>query len=390
MNLPLLNRSIIQDAFYEIRRWYDPAVAYTRLVCGDGFAEMADGTELYIFGFSDQTATANNPTDDPNLGPDKVMLNAHAAATHSAPTIVVEQDQEFHLDLSNVGFAFRPDLFDPHSIHFHGFPNAAPIFDGMPLASMAVHEGATIPYFYKLQIEGTYFYHCHVEATEHMQQGMIGNLYVLARQNNLPVGTALAHLPPGKGSTHQAGYKYAYNDGDGSTEYDVEYPIQVTGLDHYFHDQEIAIQPPAFATLFDTYPVFNGRGYPDTIRTNDLVNSLGRVSQHVNSLITGKQGQRILIRYSNVSETEFDTLTVPGIPMTVVGKDARLLRGPDGKSLAYRTTSVTLGGGETIDFILDTASTQPGTYFLYTARLNQLSNDQEDYGGMLTYIVITP
>ena len=31
-----------------------------------------------------------------------------------------------------------------------------------------------------------------------------------------------------------------------------------------------------------------------------------------------------------------------------------------------------------------------GTYFAYTARLNQLSNDQEDYGGMMTHIVITP
>ncbi|MCX6924689.1 MAG: multicopper oxidase domain-containing protein, partial [Verrucomicrobia bacterium] len=403
VNQPMLNRSVIQDAFLEVRRWYDPAVAYTYLVCGDGFAEMADGTELYIFGFSDQTAVANNPTDDPNLGPDKVMLNAHAAATISAPTLVVKQGQTFHLDLGNVGFAFRPDLFDPHTIHFHGFPNASPIFDGMPLASMAVHEGATIPYFYNLKVEGTYFYHCHVEATEHMQQGMIGNLYVQSSQNDLPVGTTLTNLPPGKGTTHQAGYKYAYTDGDGSTYYDVEYPIQVTGIDHYFHDQEIAIQPPAFATLFDTYPVLNGRGYPDTINTGDLVNSLGQPSQRVNSLMTAKKGQRILIRYSNVSETEFDTLTVPGIPMTVIAKDARLLRErvadslskdwdlkSGGKNLFYRTTSITLGGGETADFILDTTNTQPGTYFLYTARLNQLSNDQEDYGGMMTHIVITP
>jgi large repetitive protein len=386
----LLNRSVIQDAFTEIRRWYDPNIAYVHLVCGDGFAVMGDSTELYTFGFSDQTAVANNPGNDPNLGPDRVFEAALAGATISAPTIVLKQDQDFHLDLSNVGFAFRPDLFDPHTVHFHGFPNAAPIFDGMPLASVSVLEGATLPYFYKLQVEGTYFYHCHVEATEHMQQGMIGNLWVEARQNNLPVGAALAQLPPGKGTSHQAGYRYAYNDGDGSTEFDVEYPIQITGFDHYFHDQEIAIQPPAFATMFDTYPLLNGRGYPDTIKTAPLVNSLAKESQRVSSLITAKQGQRVLLRVSNVSETEFDTVTVPGIPMTVVGKDARLLRGPDGKNLYYRTTSVTLGGGETTDVILDTANVQPGTYFLYTARLTQLSNDQEDYGGMMTHIVITP
>ncbi len=467
----LLNRSVIQDAFTEIRRWYDPQITYMHLVCGDGFSVMADGTELYIFGFSDQTAVANNPhnvttvetatataslnsagavreinidtrgngyivapdvtlsggggsgatatatinnngrvrdvtvvsggsgyTNAPDVafsspaaqGPDQVFAPALANATIAAPTIVVNQDQDFHLDLSNVGFAFRPDLFDPHTVHFHGFPQAAPIFDGMPLASVSVLEGATLPYYYKVQVEGTYFYHCHVEATEHMQQGMIGNLWVEARQNKLAVGAPLAHLPTGKGSTHQAGYRYAYNDGDGSTEFDVEFPLQITGFDHYFHDQEIGIQPVAFATMFDTYPLLNGRGYPDTVKTTTIVNSLGNESQKVNALVAAKQGQRILLRISNVSETEFDTLTVPGIPMTVVGKDARLLRGPDGKNLYYGTTSVTLGGGETTDVILDTTNTTPGTYFVYSARLTQLSNDQEDYGGLMTQIVIAP
>ncbi len=386
----LLDRSVIQDGFTDVRRWYDPNVAYAMLVCGDGFAEMADGTELYIFGFDDQTPTANNPNNDPNLGPDKILAHALANADLPAPTLVVNQDQEFHLDLANVGFAFRPDLFDPHTIHFHGFPQASSIFDGMPLASVAVLEGATVPFFYKVQAEGTYFYHCHVEATEHMQQGMIGNLYVESRQNRIPVGTVLTNLPPGKGTTHQAGYRYAYTDGDGSTEFDVEYPVQITGLDHFFHDQEIAIQPPAFATLFDTYPVLNGRGYPDTVKTNSIYNSINNDAQAVNTLITAKKGQRVLLRISNVSETDFYTVTVMGIPMTVIGKDASLLRGPGGRNLFYKTTSVTTGGGETIDVILDTANVHPGTYFLYSARVTQLSNDQEDYGGLMTHIVITP
>lgn len=297
----LLNRSVIQDGFTDIRRWYDPNIAYTFLVCGDGMAEMADGTELYTFGFDDQTATLNNPDDPLHVSVDNAFANALAHADLPAPTLVVKQDQEFHLDLANVGFAFRPDLFDPHTIHFHGFPNAAPIFDGMPLASVAVLEGAQIPYFYKLQVEGTYFYHCHVEATEHMQQGMIGNLWVEARQNSTGYGATVAQRNATRarlgGNTNAAApLGYAYNDGDGSTRFDVEYPIQITGFDHYFHDQEIAIQPSAFATLFDTYPLLNGRGYPDTIKTNSLVNSLGFDSQMVNSLIMAKKGQRILLR----------------------------------------------------------------------------------------------
>ena len=83
-----------------------------------------------------------------------------------------------------------------------------------------------------------------------------------------------------------------------------------------------------------------------------------------------------------------NTLTALGIPMTVVGRGARLLRGPDGKNLFIRTTSVDLGGGEAMDVILDTIDVAPGTYFLYATNLNHLSNDGEDYGGMMTEIRI--
>ena len=57
-------------------------------------------------------------------------------------------------------------------------------------------------------------------------------------------------------------------------------------------------------------------------------------------------------------------------------------------NLSYSTNSVTLGGGESIDVILDTASVQPGTYLLYTTNLNYLSNDAQDLGGMMTEIRI--
>jgi hypothetical protein len=388
----LLNRSVVQDGFTEIRRWYDPNIAYKQLIASDGLAVMGDGTELYTFGFSDQTEIANNPANDPNKGPDRAMLSAMIGANIAAPTIVLKQDQEFHLDLGNVGFTFRPDLFDPHTVHFHGFPNAVPIFDGMPMAAPAVLEGGVIPFYYNLVHEGTYFYHCHVEATEHMQMGMIGNLYVLARQNNTGYGAnpeaTKSRLGGNPDPTAPLGY--AYNDGDGSTRYDVEYPIQMTGFDHNFHDQSMSINPLRFDQLFDNYPLLNGRGYPDTIKPEPLVNSVGIAAQQVSSLITAKQGQRVLLRLSNVSGSEFFTMTVTDIPMTVVGKDARLLRGPDGRNLSYRTASVTLGGGETADAILDTTQTPPGTYFLRTARLTHLSNDHEDYGGLMTHIEITP
>lgn len=52
------------------------------------------------------------------------------------------------------------------------------------------------------------------------------------------------------------------------------------------------------------------------------------------------------------------------------------------------TNSVDLGGGEAVDVILDTTNVDPGTYVLYTTNLGHLSNAAEDFGGMMTEIVI--
>ena len=64
-----------------------------------------------------------------------------------------------------------------------------------------------------------------------------------------------------------------------------------------------------------------------------------------------------------------------GIPMQVVGIDARLLRDEAGANLYYKTNSVTIGGGQTVDAILDTTGLPAGgRYFLYNANLHHLAN----------------
>lgn len=74
--------------------------------------------------------------------------------------------------------------------------------------------------------------------------------------------------------------------------------------------------------------------------------------------------------------------------MKVVGIDARLLRGPSLQDTSYTTSSITIGGGQTVDVLLDTQGVAPGTYPLYTTNLNYLSNDAQDLGGMMTEIVV--
>jgi hypothetical protein len=189
---------------------------------------------------------------------------------------------------------------------------------------------------------------------------------------------------------HHTGQRYAYNDGDGTTAFDVEYPIQLGSLDSNFHDQHISIQPLPFAAMDDNYPLLNGRGYPDTVNPGVISTDAGfgnLPSQPLHSRIAAHAGQKVLVRLSNLAVTRFYTLGST-IPMHVVGHNAKLLRGPDGKNLYYDSNSVTLGGGESVDVILNTAGVAPGTYLLYTTNLNYLSNGAEDFGGMMTEITV--
>src|ERR1700737_3948841 len=76
-----------------------------------------------------------------------------------------------------------------------------------------------------------------------------------------------------------------------------------------------------------------------------------------------------------------------GIPMKVIALNARLLRDEAGNNMYYTTNSVTLGGGESLDVILDaTGFTAPQKFFLYTPNLDHLSNDAENFGGLMTEV----
>ncbi|MFS2215009.1 multicopper oxidase domain-containing protein [Telluria sp. Tellsp104] len=348
------------------------------LTAGDGFVTMADGRTMYSFGFDDVTGT---------LAKD-VVLNL-ARANFVAPLIELSEGDRFYLTLSNVGMVARPDLFDTHSVHFHGFANQAPIFDGVPEPSITANMGASVTYFYNLNEPGTYMYHCHVEATEHIQMGMQGQLFVKPRQDGTPKSY--------KGRTYT---KFVYNDGDGSTGYTKAVALQLTAFDTAAHEADFGIQPIPFNEMKTVYPMINGRGYPDTVNPAPLpptqvdpyTTGTTFQSQKVTSLVTldrATEGSRLLLRLSNLGVADYYTVTAHGLPMTVVGGGARQLRGPTGKDLYYDTASVTLGGGESVEVMIDASAVPAGTYFFYTTNLNFLSNNEEDYGGMMTEIVIT-
>jgi Multicopper oxidase len=346
-----------------------------------------------------------------------------------APLMAIDEDDEFFLTLTNVGMIMRPDLFEQHTVHFHGYPNASSFYDGVPDASVAINIGGSFTYYYLAPDAGTYFWHCHITPPEHLQMGMVGQLYVRPRQNRVPANsslyTALQNqqldlrtkcdsntdilcsnpLPalgtPGSAPRAATG-NYAYNDGDGSTYYDVEYPIQIHGFDPSFHFVGMTFNPEQFVDMKDKYFLLNGRSYPDTV--GGAVDALGHVvpgpmetqstdtrnhfSQPLPSIINIPAGQKALLRISDLDVTEYQTLASLGIPMKVIAINAKLLRDQAGNNLAYNTNSITLAGGESLDVILDSTGIPTGIYYLYTSNLDHLSNDAENFGGLMTEVHI--
>jgi len=453
------------------------AIKCQQISGGDGYATMGDGSQTYMFSFgplsglsdiaSGQPGTEfpsvfntvfpggkNNPLQpgDPattgviyngavGLVPDVQANNgtgtAGAALTGHvdprqimdvgvmngnipAPLMAIEEDDEFFLTLTNVGMIMRPDLFEQHTVHFHGYPNASAFYDGVPDASVAINIGASFTYYYLAPDAGTYFWHCHITPPEHLQMGMVGQLYVRPRQNRVASGGGLYAallqqegdlrtkcdsntdilcsnpLPAGGAAVNTATRaptgNYAYNDGDGSTYYDVEYPLQIHGFDPNFHFVGMTFNPEGFADMKDKYFLLNGRSYPDTVSMGAMqtqsADGVNHFSQPLPSIINITAGQKALLRISDLDVTEYQTLASLGIPMKVIAINAKLLRDQAGNNLYYNTNSITLAGGESLDVILDSTGVPKGTYYLYTPNLDHLSNDAENFGGLMTEVRI--
>jgi hypothetical protein len=466
------------------------AIKCQQISGGDGFATMGDGTQTYLFAFGPLSGLADmaagkpgtqfpnvfntlysgpplkpgDPatTDDPyptpptapqftfngavglipdldnggdmdgHVDPRPIMDIGVMNGNIPAPLIAIDEDDELFLTLTNVGQVMRPDLFEQHTVHFHGYPNASAFYDGVPDASVAINIGGSFTYYYLAPEAGTYFWHCHITPPEHLQMGMVGQIYVRPRQNRVPVGNGLRAalvqqqsdprtkcdssdilcsnpVPPANAATRAAANtlcsgvshsgvtpQYAYNDGDGSTCYDVEKPIQIHGFDPNFHFVGMTFNPENMTDMKDKYFLLNGRSYPDTVSAGPLATQTTDGSKHyaqpLNSIVNIPAGGKALLRLSSLDVTEFQTLASLGIPMKVIALNAKLLRDQAGNNLYYNTNSITLGGGESLDVILDASDTTKypagSVFYLYSPNLDHLSNDAENFGGLMTEVHI--
>ncbi len=337
--------------------------------------------DLYVFGFRDVT------------GMDAATVTAQRGhAQISAPALVFDEydpavGNDVKVTLTNLGLSQRPDLVDGHTIHWHGFQNAIPLFDGVPELSISVPIGREFTYYYRPHDAGTYMYHCHFEDVEHVQMGMTGSLFVRPKQNRYPV------------NGDPAGTKYAYNDVDGSTRYDREFAIILTEIWAEAHYRDAHIQTTDWTDFAPSFWTMNGRGYPDTVQPNGdpTSTSAGRLQYQPNSsLVTCNAGDKVLLRLSSLGYQNH-SMTVDGIDLTVVARDASLLRGRNGEVNYFTTDTIDIGPGESADVIFTAPNAPPSggkpyaTFLLYDRdHANASNGGAGGYGGQMTEIRVYP
>lgn len=365
--------------------------------------EAASQLTTYVFGFRNVTGLT-----------EREKFTQKNKAQHSAPLIWVDEHNgdpayTVFFKLTNLGLAQRPDLFDAHTIHWHGFKDAIPYYDGEPTGSISVPAGRTFEYAYRPRDPGTYMYHCHVEDVEHVTMGMNGMIFVRPRQNG-----ATFTFDDGRNGP-KTFTQFAYNDGDGSTGYHREYSMHLSEVWAEGHWNDAHIQESLWGDFHADFALLNGRVYPDTTLPSTIVDPYpsgtyapydpgGELPylanrpdlryQPLSSLVTCNEGERVLLRFSNLGFTQ-SSMTLSDIRMRIVGKDAAQLKGRTGANGSYWTDSIPVGAGESVEALFDapahSGGAGPDTYLLYNREYRRSNNlAAGGFGGQVTEIRVYP
>jgi FtsP/CotA-like multicopper oxidase with cupredoxin domain len=325
-------------------------------------------------------------------GLDQAQVAAQKGRTQTcAPLFYSTVGEEIWVTLTNLGLALRPDLVDSHTLHWHGFRNAIPFYDGVPESSIAVPIGRDFTYVYRPEDAGTYMYHCHFEDVEHVTMGMHGIVFVKPNPSDR-VGLA---------DTQQKAYGVADGDLAGETKYDREFAIMLSEVDTRAHFNDAHIQATDWTDFHADFWTMNGRAYPDTLEPNGVRDENGQLfsqrndgvdangvatltkiddftsnesrlySQPLSSLVQCAPGERILIRFANLGFLDH-SFSFPGLEVDVLGRDARYV-----PASAQRTSTdaIQIGPGESRD-VFFTAPAE-GTYPFFDRGLSHYTGSAD-------------
>ena len=294
----------------------------------DTYLKLPNNRQVYAFGY----------TDDPN-----------GQAKIPGPTFVVNEGDTVNLTLINdkdpTKTQFNKDG-DGHTIHLHGLdlPSA---MDGDPMTSPMggpVKEGTRFTYHFVARQPGTYWYHCHESAAEHIQMGMYGAFVILP-----------------KGDPHRA---YP-----GTPAFDKQYTFVLSDMDSGLHGQDDANLHQGgdnvnWTQYRPNYFFINGKIWP-------------AIMNDPNSFIHATVGQRILVRLINAGYVTH-AIHSHGFHFQVIGTDGRKLAQP------YEKDTILLGAAERYDIIFNL--NQAGRYMFHDHFEQATTNDGVSMGGMTTFI----
>ncbi len=253
---------------------------------------------MYGYGFRDASRWQRIlQTVDPNSTAGREAHDAiyswKGETQQTSPLLWMNEGENVQIVLYNLGWQVRPDIPDGHTIHWHGFRNAIPWFDGVPEMAAGAPIGKTLTYFYNPVDPGSYMYHCHWEDVEHIQMGMTGMVLVHPKQNATGVvGTPVPFYTP------KPGEAYIYNDHNGASAYDRQFAFMLMDFNPIQHWQLAHIQQPDWSDYQPSAWAMNGRSYPDTLLPAGVVElGLEGASIFVGTATGG--GSRTLSRSGN-------------------------------------------------------------------------------------------
>ncbi|MDN5322663.1 MAG: hypothetical protein PWQ67_1117 [Clostridia bacterium] len=374
------------------------AVRHYVLLATDGFIELPTGPDLcpspdtkkkvYVFGFLGGLFKVDNKVINPDLdwtNPDNwpKFTSMMGSVTIPSPMIWAEVGDRLYITLINLGMKERPDLLDFHTVHMHG-AHVATQLDGFPETSFGVpmwmDQSGPPPvatYYFQPELPGTQMYHCHIEASEHVQMGMYGALIVYPSFESLAKagisqardGTWMVNWIPQRQIPKTATNRnFAYNDIN--TYFDKEYVILLSDIDSRWHE---SVQTGGDFNAVDFRPDFwliNGRAFPDTLLPHPQTPPPGsdpNLTQiNYESYVHVATGDKFLLRMINMGY-QVVPWHIHGWHFTIIGKDTHpspllkissKLRLKD-HEIQNKAFTVSIGSGETYDLLLTADDKRP-------------------------------
>ncbi len=264
------------------------------------------------------------------------------------PTLRVRQGDRIIVDLDN-------NHPHSHSIHWHG--QLVPWgMDGAPGVSQdSVVMGASFKYDFIAKKAGTLWYHCHVDAHEHIMKGLYGAMIVE------PSDTSQEPKDIGRE------YVWVLSTANRAEVQEVVPKVDGVPTEHAFH------VTPCISGTQDCEQPESAAGNPDVFMING--HSFPFTMDQEQTLLKIKPGERIRLRLINAGET-VETIHPHGHDMLVTHRDGNLLP----PAAQFYVDTLDISPGQRFDVVI--AGDNPGPWMIHTHVSSHETNCHKSSGGM--------